>query len=105
MRSEPGTEREVAADVFNEMVEKLDEHTKQILEGEKRQYASQMKMLSYQLNPHFIYNTLNAVICLAKTAELYRDYPVDQIANRDSPVDFKDGSAGYVYRVGGTAVY
>ncbi len=57
---------EVAADVFNEMVEKLDEHTKQILEGEKRQYASQMKMLSYQLNPHFIYNTLNAVICLAR---------------------------------------
>lgn len=61
-----GDECEVAADVFNSMVESIDGHTKQLLESEKKQYASQIKMLSYQLNPHFIYNTLNAIICLAR---------------------------------------
>lgn len=66
IRIHTGDECEVAADVFNSMVESIDGHTKQLLESEKKQYASQIKMLSYQLNPHFIYNTLNAIICLAR---------------------------------------
>lgn len=61
-----GDECEVAANVFNSMVENINHHTEMLLESEKKQYESQMKMLSYQLNPHFIYNTLNAVICLAR---------------------------------------
>ena len=63
-----GDECEVAADVFNEMVEKLDERTKQDAGGEGRTPVcfSDLKLLSYQLNADFIYNTLNAVICLAR---------------------------------------
>ena len=48
------------------MVKSINEHTEKLLLSEKKQYDSQLKMLSYQLNPHFIYNTLNAVICLAR---------------------------------------
>lgn len=55
-----------AADVFNQMVESIELHTEQLIDSEKKQYEAQMKMLSYQLNPHFIYNTLNAIICLAR---------------------------------------
>lgn len=61
-----GDECEVAANVFNSMVENISFHTEKLLESEKKQHESQMKLLSYQLNPHFIYNTLNAVICLAR---------------------------------------
>ena len=61
-----GDELEVAANVFNSMVESINHHTEALLDSEKKQYESQIKMLSYQLNPHFIYNTLNAVICLAR---------------------------------------
>lgn len=61
-----GDELEVAANVFNSMVESISHHTEALLDSEKKQYESQIKMLSYQLNPHFIYNTLNAVICLAR---------------------------------------
>lgn len=61
-----GDECEQAANVFNSMVKSINEHTEKLLLSEKKQYDSQLKMLSYQLNPHFIYNTLNAVICLAR---------------------------------------
>lgn len=61
-----GDECEQAANVFNSMVKSISEHTEKLLLSEKKQYDSQLKMLSYQLNPHFIYNTLNAVICLAR---------------------------------------
>lgn len=61
-----GDELEVAANVFNSMVASINHHTEVLLDSEKKQYESQIKMLSYQLNPHFIYNTLNGVICLAR---------------------------------------
>lgn len=61
-----GDECEQAANVFNSMVESIDLYTRELVESEKKQYAARLKMLSYQLNPHFIYNTLNAIICLAR---------------------------------------
>ena len=61
-----GDECEQAANVFNSMVESIDLYTQELVESEKKQYAARLKMLSYQLNPHFIYNTLNAIICLAR---------------------------------------
>lgn len=61
-----GDECEDAANVFNEMVESIDLHTKELIQSEKKQFDLQIKTLSYQLNPHFIYNTLNAIICLAR---------------------------------------
>lgn len=61
-----GDECEEAAQVFNQMAESIEERTKQLIESEKRQFELQLKMLSYQINPHFIYNTLNAIICLAR---------------------------------------
>lgn len=61
-----GDECEQAANVFNSMVESIDLYTQELVESEKKQYEARLKMLSYQLNPHFIYNTLNAIICLAR---------------------------------------
>lgn len=61
-----GDECGEAANVFNEMVKSIDSHTKQLVNSEKKQFELQIRMLLYQLNPHFIYNTLNAIICLAR---------------------------------------
>lgn len=61
-----GDECEQAANVFNSMVESINLYTQELVESEKKQYEARLKMLSYQLNPHFIYNTLNAIICLAR---------------------------------------
>ncbi len=61
-----GDECEEAASVFNQMVESIEKRTAQLIESEKRQFELQLKMLSYQINPHFIYNTLNAIICMAR---------------------------------------
>lgn len=55
-----------AAGVFNQMVEAIDKHTHELLESEKKAHESYLQMLIYQINPHFIYNTLNCVICLAR---------------------------------------
>lgn len=61
-----GDEIEEAAHVFNQMVADIDLHTQELLEAEKREHESHLQMLLYQINPHFLYNTLNCVICLAR---------------------------------------
>lgn len=61
-----GDEIEEAALVFNKMVEDIDRHTQELITSEKKEHETQIKMLLYQINPHFIYNTLNCIICLAR---------------------------------------
>ena len=61
-----GDEIEEAALVFNKMVEDIDRHTQELITSEKKEHEAQLKMLLYQINPHFIYNTLNCIICLAR---------------------------------------
>lgn len=61
-----GDECEMAANLFNTMIDSINDSREKLVESERKRYASQLEMLSYQLNPHFIYNTLNAVICLAR---------------------------------------
>lgn len=58
-----------AAAVFNQMVADIDDHTQMLLDSEKKEHETQLKMLLYQINPHFIYNTLNCVICLARKGD------------------------------------
>lgn len=56
----------MAADLFNSMLDSIEDSTTKLVESERRRYDTQLEMLAYQLNPHFIYNTLNAIICLAR---------------------------------------
>lgn len=61
-----GNEIEQAAKVFNKMVSDINENTVRLLASERKNNETQIRMLFYQINPHFIYNTLNCVICLAR---------------------------------------
>ena len=54
-------ELDVIARYFNEMCAKLDEHIKKQYLAEIEQKNAEMDALQSQINPHFLYNTLEAV--------------------------------------------
>lgn len=58
-------ELEVLADVFNRMVGDIQMLLKNAVEDEKMKRKMQIDNLMLQINPHFIYNTLNSIIYMA----------------------------------------
>lgn len=58
----------LAANVFNHMVVEIKRKMGEIVERERKEKELQLQVLIGQLNPHFIYNTLNCVIYLARKA-------------------------------------
>lgn len=59
----------VLADVFNDMVKSVEHQMVQIQRAEKEKNQLKMDILMAQINPHFIYNTLNSAIYLSKMGE------------------------------------
>lgn len=59
-------ELETLGDGFNLMVRDLNEYINKSLENEKVKKNMEFGMLLSQINPHFIYNTLNSVIYYAR---------------------------------------
>lgn len=55
----------ILAESFNFMVAKLNELFEQIKQEEKRKRVAEINTLRAQINPHFIYNTLNAIKVMA----------------------------------------
>ena len=51
---------------LNRMIERLDNVLQKTLQNEKDRYDLEYEVLVAQINPHFIYNTLNTVIYLAR---------------------------------------
>lgn len=60
-----GDEIEVLAGEFNRMLGKIEELIQQLLEEEQRKKDAELEALQYQITPHFMYNTLNAIKCAA----------------------------------------
>lgn len=58
-------ELEVLADVFNRMVGDIQKLLKNAVEDEKIKRKMQVDNLMLQINPHFIYNTLNSITYMA----------------------------------------
>ncbi len=56
-----GDELDVIARYFNEMCVNLDEHIKKRYLAEIEQKDAEMSALQSQINPHFLYNTLEAI--------------------------------------------
>ncbi len=54
---------------------KVQQQRQQLLEATSMAHEAQLKMLRYQLNPHFLFNTLNAISTLVLAGEM-------QIANK-----------------------
>lgn len=58
------------SDNFNEMSEKLTDNMNELLDREKQLSDANIKMMQAQLNPHFIYNTLDTMKWIAKDNEI-----------------------------------
>lgn len=50
---------------FNRMVRRIDELFKETIHQEREKKKEELKALQYQVNPHFLYNTLNSVRLMA----------------------------------------
>ena len=60
-----GDEIEVLAGEFNRMLEKIETLIQQLLDQEQKKKDAELEALQYQITPHFMYNTLNAIKCAA----------------------------------------
>ena len=65
-RAEVKTQDEVAqlADSINEMSQHLEVMVSQIKEDERKMRYAELRLLQEQINPHFLYNTLDTIIWL-----------------------------------------
>lgn len=59
----------VLSDVFNEMVRSIGLQMEQIKKVEREKNELKMDILMAQINPHFIYNTLDSAIYLSRAGE------------------------------------
>ena len=62
-------EIEELANVFNGMTSKIQKHIEESIQHEQTKQELQLDVLMNQINPHFIYNTLNSIIYCARRAE------------------------------------
>ena len=71
VRSDVETADEVGAlsDSLNVMIDKINELLSQVTQEQERLRKAEFQVLQSQINPHFLYNTLDAIIWLAEAGE------------------------------------
>lgn len=71
VRAQEGNSDELAAlnSGFNQMVEKIGNLVEDIRVEQLNLRATELKLLQAQINPHFLYNTLDAIIWLAEAGQ------------------------------------
>lgn len=64
-----GTEVGMLSDSLNTMIDKINELIEQVTKEQIRLRKAEFELLQSQINPHFLYNTLDAIIWLAEAGE------------------------------------
>jgi len=66
LQASVGTDDEITvlAHSFNDMARHLDELVEHIKEDERKMRYAELRLLQEQINPHFLYNTLDAIVWL-----------------------------------------
>lgn len=76
---EGGEEVEALSTSMNAMIIKINELIDQVTEEQKRLRKSEFELLQAQINPHFLYNTLDAIMWLIEAGE--REQAVSMVRN------------------------
>lgn len=76
IRSDFRSENEIGqlGQTFNIMVSRIKELMNQIIQNEESKRKSEMKLLQAQINPHFLYNTLDSIIWMAERKNMMRSF-------------------------------
>jgi two-component system sensor histidine kinase YesM len=64
-----GLEAQVLSDSMNTMIDKINELLEQVKTEQVRLRKAEFELLQSQINPHFLYNTLDAIVWLAEAGE------------------------------------
>ncbi len=64
-----GIEVSMLSDSLNTMIDKINELIEQVTKEQIRLRKAEFELLQSQINPHFLYNTLDAIIWLAEAGE------------------------------------
>ena len=64
-----GTEVSMLSDSLNTMIDKINELLEQVTKEQTRLRKAEFELLQSQINPHFLYNTLDAIVWLAEAGE------------------------------------
>lgn len=69
---ETGAEVGMLSDSLNTMIDKINELLEQVKKEQVRLRKAEFELLQSQINPHFLYNTLDAIVWLAEAGEQKR---------------------------------
>ena len=89
----------VLSEVFNEMLISLQHQMAQIVEDQRINHELKIDLLMAQINPHFIYNTLNSVIYLSSMGRSQEVCEISRAFVRILQDNLKIGTEGVISSV------